>query len=141
MVDHWYYTLALAVAIISIGVLIYLYGKSKLAKDTIALSKDTIEIMNSHKDAQDEAIKNLQDDAKEKEQKISHLSGQVDVLKDIPLRKISESMESLSRSHADLTSYMANHDKAVTDSADRIIKHIDDTLTTVVSTRTTTRRK
>jgi hypothetical protein len=140
MVYNWYYTLALVVVIVSIGVLIYLYGKSKLSKDTIALSKDTISIMNSHKDAQDDAIKALQDDASEKEKKISHLSGQVDVLKDIPLRKISESMESLSHSHSDLTAYIASHDKTVDAAADRIIKHFDEHMNVTTDVHTTTRR-
>ena len=92
------------------------------------LGKDTIGLLESNRLAANDAIKRLQDNDKEKTQQISHLSGQVAILKDIPLQKISESLETISRSHLDLTTYMTKHDQTVNAGVDRIIDHIDNKL-------------
>lgn len=118
MQNEWFYIIEAALIGIGVIVTIWTYGRSKL-------SKETFELMQRNKKAQDDAIKLLQDSDTQKTEKIAHLTGQVDLLKDIPLQKISESMASLSKSHEMLTTYMGGHDEAVEQGVNRIITHID----------------
>lgn len=110
-------------AIILIGALAFAftYGKGKLGQETI-------DLMTANKKAQDEAILRLENDSTEKGQRISHLSGQVDMLKDVPLREINASMKTLSQSHEMLSKYMSNHDAALNEGVNKIITHIDEVI-------------
>lgn len=120
--DKWYYMLEFAVAIVAVVAFMWVYGRGKL-------SKETLDLMQVNKKAQDDAIKRLQDNDNDKSTKIAHLTGQVDLLKDIPLRSISKSLEMLSTSHDSLIKYTANHDAVIEASMNtgvqRIVDHID----------------
>lgn len=120
--EHWYYYVEGAVAAVAIIITAVVYGRGRL-------SKETIDLMQVNKRAQDDAIKRLEDNDKDKTQKIAHLSGQVDLLKDIPLKSISKSLEMLSTSHEALIRYTNAHDAAVDAAVNRAVtqvtSHID----------------
>lgn len=116
--NTWYLIIPALIVIIGAFATTRAFTKNSIGKETIGL-------MQQNKKAQDDAIFRLEQSDTEKTKQISHLTGQVDLLKDIPLQKISASMEKLAQSHADLTSYMTNHDHTVQDATRQIINHID----------------
>lgn len=106
------------VAIVGVFASIYVFLRTRIAKETLNL-------METNKKAQDDRIRILEESDQHKANQISTLSGQVDVLKTLPLKQIAESMGSLSKSHELLSTYMTNHDKQVADGVQKIIDHID----------------
>lgn len=91
------------------------------------LSNDTIRLMKANKQAQDDAIAILraeltehERDAKDRDGKLSHLTGQVQTLKDIPLAQIAKSLEIVSQTHLDMQSFLKEHQDNAVVLADRI---------------------
>lgn len=113
-----YPILTVVLIIVGVFVVAVVYGRNKL-------SEETIRLLTQNKEAQDASILRLELDSKEKDKQIAHLTGQVDLLKDIPLQKISESLDTITRSHALLSDYMQKHDGQVEKYSKEIIKHID----------------
>jgi uncharacterized coiled-coil protein SlyX len=83
--------------------------------------------MKANKQAQDDAIAILraeltehERDAKDRDGKLSHLTGQVQTLKDIPLAQIAKSLEIVSQTHLDMQSFLKEHQDNAVVLADRI---------------------
>ena len=129
--DKWYYVLEIIGLAAGIIIVALVYGRGKL-------SKETIDLMQLNKKAQDDAIKRLEDNDNDKSQKIAHLTGQVDLLKDIPLRSISKSLEMLSTSHDALIKYTSQHDAAVDAAVNRAITQVTAHIDAVMRSQNTT---
>lgn len=71
----------------------------------------TIKLMKENKQAQDQAIKRLEEDAKDKAGQIANLSGQVQMLKDIPLAQIAKNLEVVAKSHLDVQHFLKDHEE------------------------------
>lgn len=97
-----------------------------------SLGTNTIQLMEANKKAQDDAIKRLEDDSKSKENRISNLAGQIQVLKDIPLSQIAKSLELVNQIHLRVESYEKDReaqiqvftDKLSQATADKIIQFL-----------------
>lgn len=63
------------------------------------LSGSTVKLLSENKQAQDAAIKRLEDAANTQAVQIAELTGQVKLLKDIPLAQIAKSLEVVMTSH------------------------------------------
>lgn len=84
------------------------------------LNNDTIKLMKENKQAADDAIKRLEDDASDKTKQIANLSGQIQTLKDIPLAQIAKSLEVVSTTHQDMQIFLKNQQAQAEDLADGI---------------------
>jgi hypothetical protein len=94
------------------------------------LSGDTIKLMKENKEAQNEAIKRLEDTAVTQAGQISELTGQIKMLKDVPLAQIAKSLEVVSRTHSDMQAFLRNHNEQAAiladGIADKVIQFIKD---------------
>jgi thioesterase domain-containing protein len=73
------------------------------------LSNDTIKLMKENKTAQNDAIKRLEDTTTVQTAQIAELTGQVKMLKDIPLAQIAKSLEVVSSTHKDMQDFLKDH--------------------------------
>lgn len=101
------------------------------------LSNDTIKLMKENKEAQENAVQRLRDEltmhesqAKIRDEKVAHLNGQVQMLKDIPLTQIAKSLEVVSRTHADMQQFLKDHQTQAAilanQIADKVIQSLKD---------------
>lgn len=94
------------------------------------LSSDTIKLMKENKQAQDDAIKRLEDTTTTQTGQIAELNGQVKMLKDIPLTQIAKSLEVVMQSHHAVEKLLNTRDTVAKEIADatanKVIQFIKD---------------
>ncbi len=78
-----------ALGIVALFVGAYLVIRSTTVKSNLKEQAALIETLMKGKTLSNEAIKSLEDRAGESDKKVANLSGQVDVLKNIPLKEIA----------------------------------------------------
>lgn len=78
----------------------YLVTKSTTTKVTIESQKELIATLMAGKDEQKEQIQQLHDKHAESVLAIGNLQGQIDVLKNIPLKEISQDLRAISKDQA-----------------------------------------
>lgn len=88
------------------------------------LSSDTIKLMKENKQAQDDAIKRLEDTSGTQATQIAELNGQIKMLKDIPLSQIAKSLEVVSQSHVAMQEFIKNYQEHAVEMADEIAKKV-----------------
>lgn len=88
------------------------------------LSSDTIKLMKENKQAQDDAIKRLEDTTTTQTGQIAELNGQVKMLKDIPLTQIAKSLEVVSQTHSDMQNFLKDHQAQASVLADGIAEKV-----------------
>lgn len=98
------------------------------------LGTSTIQLMQSNKQAQDAAIKRLEDDSTDKAVRLNNLAGQIQVLKDVPLAQIAKSLEIVSQTHIMMQTFMKDYESRsqltsetiAKDASDRVINYLKD---------------
>lgn len=94
------------------------------------LGSDTIKLMRENKTAQDAAIKRLEDTTATQAVQISELTGQVKMLKDIPLAQIAKSLEIVSNTHKDMQTFLreqsARTEELAEGIAEKVVNYLKD---------------
>lgn len=100
------------------------------------LSNDTIKLMKENKQAQDSAMQILRDElsdhekqAKLRDEKVAHLTGQIQMLKDVPLAQIAKSLEVVTLSHQAIEKLLNTRDSVANDIATKTVQGVVQFLT------------
>ena len=115
---------AVVVVIIGASAFVYAYFKAKFAKDTISIQQETITALQTSRDEQGRKINQLLERDRKKTEQISHLGGQIEMLKTLPLQSIQENMAAQTKLLETLTTTFTTHENQVIESVHSILAAI-----------------